>query len=159
MPIVKKLGNRVFQIYIFTILTGTLLGSLAIALVSWDAFMFFAALFFGAIITSVICLPNIIILYLGLKYVYKHSTSEEQKKHYFYYLWIILSAIPLLLFLTSILWGSPMDDIFGILLPVPYILSSLYYLFKINNKYDEQYPPNFAPLPDENILDADLDHL
>lgn len=158
MPQVKELGNRIFQIYALTIATGTLIASVGVGIMLLSPMLFVFAFFIGGIVTGIICLPNIIILNLGLKYIYKHSISEEQKRHYFYYLWLLISVVPILLFIGLMIEGG-LRSWSQLFLPLPYILSSLYYLFSVNNKFDALYKPKFTPPPNEDILDGDWNRL
>lgn len=162
MPI-KYLSARIFKIYSYTILSGTLIDSIGIGIMSeHDGFMmFFAACIFGVITTSIICIPNFLALNIGLKKVYSRSRNHEEKKTNLLYLWIIICLIPTLFFYLSFgnLGGIySVEDFLTLLLPVPYAIAALYFLFKVNNNYDEKYPHNFNINDSfhEDILDADL---
>ena len=161
---VRELGNRVWQIYAYTIFVGTVISIIGISIflflggitnitsINLDdvfyAFMsFILSIITVAIILGIMGSPNVFILNLGLKYIYKNVKSEKEKRNYFIYLWIILNAIPLLIIafflMDKTLFSSP-EELATLLLPLPYILSSLYYIFKINNKFDQTYPPDFS---------------
>lgn len=161
---VKELGSRAAQIYGFTILVGTLFSSIGLGVYNLDISIFVAALFFGSIITGVLSFPNLFIIYFGLKWIYKKSENEHQKNRYFFYLWMIIFLFPIVVFFILITEGNithiSITDLINpsVLLPFPYIIAALYYLFKINRKFDQKYHLHFNQNElDLDILDADLD--
>jgi hypothetical protein len=127
---------------------GTLIASIGMCISDLNFSMLLLLLFFGFFITAFFSLPNIIALNLGLKYIYRNAKNEGEKRHYFVYFWMILCAIPLLLYVSmnryDIFFSNPNELLSTLLMPLPYLLSSLYFIFKINNKYDKIYPPNFS---------------
>lgn len=155
---VRELGNRVWQIYIYTLLLGTLIASIGISITIFDPAMTAVLFFFGILTTGIFSLPNIFILNLGLKYIYKTSKNEDEKRQYFIYLWIVLCIVPLVGSLSLFMDGVLFSDFEVLLLPLPYVISSLYYIFKINNKFDKIYPPDFSKNRElsTDILDDDF---
>ncbi|MGK0388782.1 MAG: uncharacterized membrane-anchored protein YitT (DUF2179 family) [Maribacter sp.] len=73
---IKELSNRIFQIYALTILVRTAIASIGMSVLSLELSMLFPLFFFGLLITAIFSFPNIIVLYLGLKYIYKNASNS-----------------------------------------------------------------------------------
>ena len=158
---VSKLRDRIFQIYIYTILFGTFFTGMGIGILSSDISELPFIFLFGFLITATLSLPNFFILNRGLKYIYRKAKNESEKRHSFIYLWIVLCAIPLfpllLISINSII-SDPIEVLSTLFMALPYMLSSLYFIFQVNNKYDKIYPPNFSKNRETSIdiLDDDF---
>lgn len=153
----KGISNRVFQIYISTSLTGTLIYSILISVFYFDS-IFLAKFFTYFIIISSINLPNCFILNKGLKYSYENAANENEKRNYFFCLWISLSLVPIIVVIT-ILSNEPFLFYLEYLLSIfPSIICSIYFIFKINNKFDKIYPPDFSKSRElsTDLLDDDF---
>jgi hypothetical protein len=155
---VRALGNRVFQIYICTILIGTLIYSLLMSIFYFESLLIITIFLPYSITAGLISLPNSFILNLGLKYIYKNANNEEEKRNYFIYLWLGLSIIPLLIVGFIRFLEPSLFNVKDSLLIFPCIVSSLYFIFKINDKFDKIYHPDFNRKRETSIdiLDDDF---
>lgn len=158
--LIKAHWARVFQIFIFTLFTGTLFSALILVILI-QGYGLFESFFAGIIVTGILSSPNLLTLHFGIQWIYKNSDSLYDRNRYFYFLWISLFSLPLILIISLVSGEITQVKISSIppkafLIPVPYIISALYFLFSINNKYDKKYPPHFS-LQNLDILDADLE--
>ncbi len=154
--------ERSIRIYIYTILLGTLLTSIILALLMGNILAFLSFFIFGTITTGLLSIPNIIIINYGLKFIYSNAYQFSKRYTYLFFLWLICNVIPLLIFfifLDSRIIYSIDDILVFIALSTIYILASLYFIFMVNRNADKKHPPVFADderIYDEEILDNDL---
>jgi len=84
---VPNLGNRVFEIYLLTCLLGSLTLSFFLCLSEYNFSMFVPAIIGSTLASLLLCIPNAIILNIGIRYVYKKPASTAELNFSYLYLW------------------------------------------------------------------------
>ena len=161
-----RIAARVFLIYFFTILMGTLVA--AYFLSRNGSIPSFTELFLvGFVVTSLSSLPNLILLFFGINLSYKRSHSQKELRKNFFLLATIICVIPFSIlvlikalkitwFIFSIITNVSWELL---LMATPYIISCYFFLFIINHILDKRFPLEMKPLKmeeDENLLDDDF---
>lgn len=158
-----RITTRVFLVYFFTILMGTLVS--ACFLGGGSSVPSFTDLFFvGFLITGLCSLPNFIFLFFGIPLSYKKSfTKRELSRNLFllatficvipFSCLVIIKALGLKWFIFSLISGMSWELL---LMATPYILSCYFFLFMVNHLLDRRFPLEISklnPEEDENLLD------
>lgn len=158
-----RITARVFLVYFFTILMGTLVA--AYFLSRTGSIPTFQELFLvGFVVTGLCSLPNFILLFFGINLSYKKSQNQgELRRNLFllatficiipFSMLVIIKAVGITWFIFSFISNMSWEIL---LMATPYIISCYFFLFIVNHFLDKRFPLKMNQLKikeDENLLD------